>query len=63
MPSQPDEKRNERLGDFESRSVKTLDVVEGFQLHEIKIIIITVIIVIIIIIIIVIITMRVISGH
>ena len=34
VPSQPGEIRGERLGEFESRSVKTRDVVEGFYLLE-----------------------------
>ena len=34
VPSQPGENRGERLGEFESRSVKTRDVVEGFHLLE-----------------------------
>ena len=32
MPSKPGENRNERLGEFESRSVKTRDAVKGFHL-------------------------------
>ena len=34
MPSQPGENRGERLGEFESRSVKTREAVEGFHLLE-----------------------------
>ena len=35
LPSEPGENRGERLGEFESRSVKTRDAVEGFHLLEI----------------------------
>ena len=35
-PSLPDENRGERLGEFESRSVKTRDAVEGFHLLDIS---------------------------
>ena len=34
VPSQPGENRGERLGEFESRSVKARDAVEGFHLLE-----------------------------
>ena len=34
VPSQPGENRGERLGEFESRSVKIRDAVEGFHLLE-----------------------------
>ena len=34
VPSQPGENRGERLGEFESRSVKTRDAVLGFHLLE-----------------------------
>ena len=34
VPSQPGENRGEHLGEFESRSVKTRDAVEGFHLLE-----------------------------
>ena len=34
MPSQPGENRGEHLGEFESRSVKTRDAVEGFHMLE-----------------------------
>ena len=34
VPSYSDENRGERLGEFESRSVKTRDPVEGFHLLE-----------------------------
>ena len=34
VPSQPGENRGERLGEFESRSVKTRYAVEGFHLLE-----------------------------
>ena len=34
MPSEPGENRGERLGEFESRSVKTRNSVEGFHLLE-----------------------------
>ena len=34
VPSEAGEYRGERLGEFESRSVKTRDAVEGFHLLE-----------------------------
>ena len=34
VPSEPGENRGEHLGEFESRSVKTQDAVEGFHLLE-----------------------------
>ena len=34
VPSKPDENRGERLGEFESKSVKTRDAVKSFHLLE-----------------------------
>ena len=34
VPSEPGKNRGERLGEFESRSVKTFDYVSGFHLLE-----------------------------
>ena len=34
LPSQPGENGGERWGEFECRSVKTRDTVDGFHLHE-----------------------------